>query len=786
MFEFLQKHDREKNLFIALLLLVGVVSWLFAEPASAARKTSANRECAICHIMWLDDFKRKDVTPLIPYDPLPTVKTGKQDVVSTERMCFSCHDGFVLDARSLWKKDHYNHPVGIKPSDNVTIPTDEGKIIFPMNKDGKLYCGSCHTAHAQDWNEKNATLFMRMNNQNSSMCTTCHTGRLTGPKKGNHPVNEKVKKMPASLLKAGSQFSDKDEIICQTCHVVHGAKDKKILAQANQNSDLCASCHDDKAQVRNTKHDMTVVAPDSKNGRAQKVTESGPCSACHIPHKAQGPTLWSRPISLAKSQASAYCLSCHQAKGLAGKKTINKNSHPLDVPLKKVGIIAKKDSWISSIKNSAAPEKIVKLPLFDNQGKQVAQGGNVSCLSCHDPHQWSADHSKQSNDDSRKSKGDGSNSFLRIANDKDSALCKNCHRAQTPVAFSKHNLGISAPKEKNTDGMNVSRSGVCSACHLPHNGTGKNMWARKVTNNAPGVMSKCIDCHEAGKVAEKKTTGQYSHPLQVNLDKTGGKSDLPLYLKNGKRDDKKGLVDCATCHDPHQWDPSNAVAKSGMKASLDGDVSNSFLRMKASEDAELCANCHTKQKNIIATDHDLAVTANKALNIKKQSVAQSGTCGQCHSVHNAKSQQRLWAQPLGVGKHEAEKLCTGCHSRTGIARAKVPFKLEHPPRTLATGEGRLRSDDKLKLQPPLFTADGKSAKAGMISCLTCHDPHQWDADKIQKGPGENLEGDVSNSFLRHSSTEYFICSDCHGEESIYRYKYFHMTKSRPEVDLDDL
>ena len=72
----------------------------------------------------------------------------------------------------------------------------------------------------------------------------------------------------------------------------------------------------------------------------------------------------------------------------------------------------------------------------------------------------------------------------------------------------------------------------------------------------------------------------------------------------------------------------------------------------------------------------------------------------------------------------------------------------------------------------------------MITCPTCHDPHQWEAGKFEEGSGENLEGDVRSSFLRHSSTEYFICSDCHGEESIYRYKYFHMTKSRPKKDLN--
>ncbi len=139
MAQFLQHHYRRKSQVIALVLLVGIVSWLFPEPAAALRsKTSANRECSICHIMWLDEFKREDVKPLIPFDPLPVEKTGKQDVVSTDRMCFSCHDGFVLDSRFLWKKNRHNHPVGVIPTDDVTIPTSKGKIVFPLNQDGKL------------------------------------------------------------------------------------------------------------------------------------------------------------------------------------------------------------------------------------------------------------------------------------------------------------------------------------------------------------------------------------------------------------------------------------------------------------------------------------------------------------------------------------------------------------------------------------------------------------------------------------------------------------------------
>ena len=110
--------------------------------SAATNDVAENRECASCHIMWLNDFKRSDVTPLIPYDPKPRVDSGRQDVSSTERMCFSCHDGFMLESRAVWRSGQHDHPVGVKPSDKVKIPTSKGKTLFPLNDDGKL-CDGC-------------------------------------------------------------------------------------------------------------------------------------------------------------------------------------------------------------------------------------------------------------------------------------------------------------------------------------------------------------------------------------------------------------------------------------------------------------------------------------------------------------------------------------------------------------------------------------------------------------------------------------------------------------------
>ena len=76
---------------------------------------------------------------------------------------------------------------------------------------------------------------------------------------------------------------------------------------------------------------------------------------------------------------------------------------------------------------------------------------------------------------------------------------------------------------------------------------------------------------------------------------------------------------------------------------------------------------------------------------------------------------------------------------------------------------------------PIYTDEGDLAANGNIVCATCHNPHQWDPSRDIKGPGKpavDEEGDATNSFLRpHLHDKY--CTECHGEESIVKFKYFH-------------
>lgn len=762
------------------LLLVLVTFSSLVNQVDAARVVAEKRECATCHIAWMSDFKREDVATLIPYEPRPIEKSGKQDVVSTERMCFSCHDGFTLDSRPLWLEGRHNHPVGMKPSEKVVLPEQEGKTVFPLNDEGNVYCGTCHSAHGLSWQESDSPIFLRVPNVQSSMCMTCHE-RPADQKQGtNHPVLKALSEKPKKLASVGGMFGMNNEVICQSCHTPHAARSKPLTIMDNRQAGLCSQCHVDKANLSGTKHDLTVMAPETKNRKGELVSEYGPCLACHVVHDAdKSAPLWGREeIVASKDSAEGLCKSCHKKDGLAKKKTISAHSHPLNVSVEKLGISPMENDWRS--KHPVTGASLEPLPLFDKNGIKNPDGTQVSCLTCHDPHNWSV--SKEIKGDPKKIEGDGQSSFLRIAQGTNSALCINCHVDKRPVLESKHSLIGQKDRKKLQQSPTVKTSldqGACGSCHRAHNGRGPVMTPIKRNKNQSYIQSICTTCHEKGGIAGEKLAGKHSHPVSRNLSNVGNKTSLPLFNKSGQRH-SKGSVDCATCHNPHQWDSKNASSMAGKKRDVDGDGRTSFLRLPAAPGSDLCVDCHRDKRPVRGTDHDLRITAKSAVNHQGRNVAQSGVCGQCHSVHNANSALALWARKTAYDLDPQMALCLSCHSKGAAAESKIPQRIMRPHGIkLWSNKIRFENPNRHGLSEiPVYDINGKRAQVGRVRCASCHNPHVWDVGRPREGQGRNLEGDVTNSFLRNASSSWIVCADCHGADAIFRYKYFHGETSR--------
>ena len=774
-----------------LSLLISLLVLLTASVAHAAREVSAKRECATCHIMWLDDFKRDDVKTLIPYNPRPALKTGRQDITSSERMCFSCHDGFVLDSRFAWKQGTHTHPVGVKPPKGMQIRKIRGKTTFPLNDDGKIYCGSCHSAHGVDWTSKDSPIFLRVKNIDSSLCLGCHQEKSTGPRHGNHPLYKQPPRKPTELIEAGAKFTRKGGVICQSCHKPHGSKQKFMLVKSNRRAALCYACHKNKRGVVDSKHDMSVMAPGLKNSHGEDVTKMGPCSACHIPHGAKGPVLWARVIPPGQDKTAGMCLSCHNDQGPAKDKQVGEHSHPLNRAISRLGIRVDAKGWHSQhpwAQGKAAPKA---LPLFDQFGERVEhKNGEISCPTCHDPHNWSVRPTSKSTTDPKQLKGDRNSRFLRIPQGDDSQLCQNCHVDKRPIIQTKHNIRLLQQTEKATAGnsmqvaITVADKDMCSYCHAVHNAKGDPLWARGHGPGAMPIETLCKDCHQQTGLAKDKVLPPYSHPLGKHPERMQPTKFLPLFDSNGKRTDHNGLVDCASCHNPHQWTPQ--IPNPGKQATADqeGDARNSFLRVSAAADSALCATCHQDKALVKGTDHDLRVTVGTAHNAAGESVQQSGLCGQCHSVHHPQMPVSLWARNPGAGEDVNEQQCRSCHQVGGVAGNKIPPALHHPHKVMLWSNAirQLRYPYPIP-STPVFAKDGERAHAGFLSCPSCHNPHQWDPRKAVAGPGKNVEGDALTSFLRNADSEHIVCGDCHGQDGLFRYKYFHAKTSRKPYPL---
>jgi predicted CXXCH cytochrome family protein len=759
------------------VLVIGLVLHFTISRAETPepRNPGSAKECAICHYRWIDVFfiegKGSD---LVPYQ--------SQKVVATPEMCFSCHDGSVVDSRERLDNDR-GHKTNRPPPSHVKVPE-----VFPLDEDGNVQCATCHTAHGVPSGTEE-TIFMRTSNRDSRMCGMCHPDMQGGLDFGNHPIGVAEQGIPQKLINRGAaEGAKKRQIICETCHIAHGSPYESLLVESgmtsglclachgdkdifgpdrkrrpfhvinvkprkveiperlgqrgakvghngviicqtchkvhrnkiekqlllivkDNKSTLCMTCHSDKGYLAGSKHDLIVSKPKEKNQQGKTAAQDGVCSACHLPHKP------ARKLSGDKDFTTQLCLSCHGKGSMAEKPSLMGSTHPVAVSLLEKGVADRVDVEMRKL----------SLPLFDKLGVHDKRG-EMTCLTCHDPHRWSARSS--TGEVTFNVKGNRATLFLRKESPE---ICSECHNKKFHIAESSHDLSKVAPKEKNILGQTFSESGLCGTCHLMHNAREGFLWARELDTKTDHLSKGfCISCHQENGIAKEKLIKKHSHPMNISPFEKGLTTTLPLFDKFGKKG-KDGVMSCSTCHDSHRPDSAGTLASVNDSETRLG---NRFLRSENSPSPKLCANCHAGEAYVEKTDHDLTITAPFSMNVTGQKPIESGPCGVCHLVHNSRNEIILWAQGFGGGKDLIEMMCTSCHSETGPVSSK---KIHH-------------------LQ---------TKQAGPVdwSCGACHNVHQWDPEDKTKGNGADVEGDGTNSFLieRRDSLP---CADCHGRDEL--------------------
>ena len=314
---------------------------LFTGPESGP----SQKNCSICHLAWAPDYVAGE---------------GEQDgvpPVATERMCYSCHHGAVLDSRHAIGQGeqhpdvHHQRKEQKKPLLKQK-PEDKIPKIFPLlesqktvrGKKGELSCGSCHTPHTVTIDEAD-TLYpehknpwLRVLNNDGDLCQKCHESKLDDvrdkkqPPSGiNHPVgiylkkqpenhtedyatSEKLRKgLPKTLAANGATLGRDKQMFCQSCHQIHGATNEALTTLEFDDGQLCAQCHerqhakDEKEARKKGIHPVNIELEEAlKVGdkEVKKIT----CLTCHSVHEGEKGTA----VLKFNDQDGKLCRYCHK------------------------------------------------------------------------------------------------------------------------------------------------------------------------------------------------------------------------------------------------------------------------------------------------------------------------------------------------------------------------------------------------------------------------------------------------------------------------------------------
>jgi predicted CXXCH cytochrome family protein len=582
---------------------------------------------------------------------------------------------------------------------------------------------------------------------------------------------------PVESNDSGVEPSQKNCLICHLSWAKQGNRPDKQGMLPEASAAMCYSCHngavlDSRARIGRGEQHASVYDPQARKDKRHKEERRDklpdefprtadrdlPCTACHTPHtRGEGndtlyqghQNAWLRT----PNQGGDMCERCHKSKIEHARETEPKKrglNHPLAL---KLAAPPGQDA------PGYAREQKLQHGLPDNLGRAgsaLAHDQGLICQSCHQIHG-----------------GHGEQALTTLAEDK-GQLCGSCHQRQFSASKDDarhkgiHPVNIKPDKPMKRHDREV-KFVTCETCHKVHDGQlGTPLLEKEVKD----IDAMCESCHQRQHARDKDDAKRKGvHPVNVKMDEAVEIAGL-----------KTKEVKCLTCHSVHR-----------------GKADTPAL-VEDHKDGQLCSHCHAGRQGVVGSDHDLRLTAKQAANRFKE-LPSAGVCGSCHSLHRGENElPHLYAaKAVAEDKSDlqaehstlkADRLCLNCHQKNGLAEKKVVKHFSHPHRDLV-----LRSDPK---RLPLLGKGEKVAEFGEIACMTCHEPHFWDADQLRQaerqpssvkatGHSDNVEGSPVDSFLRSKGVKDTFCVECHGLEALTKFKYFHdKALARDDKDVDYL
>lgn len=386
-------------------------------------------------------------------------------------------------------------------------------------------------------------------------------------------AENKPKPLPAGIREHGGNLDSQQQLVCQSCHQIHGGSSTDLLASTTPDS-LCQHCHS--SQTANTadearqkgRHPTRLALEEKREFMGKPFTELN-CQTCHAVHEGEPQTAL---LPKGIENAETLCRECHQNQHTDDREDARQRSkHPVGVTLDPPVIMGK---------------------------ESLTQ---IGCLSCHSVHNGHADTPAL-----REPVQEGQ-------------LCQHCHKSALSVINTDHDLRYSSATSVNALNEKAGDVGVCSSCHSMHRAEDKRLALSVIAHpqhppTANEVHSElasdqlCLSCHRNEGIAKEKSAFRHQHPYQDVILRSDP-NVMPLVNDNSETK-IFGRIACRTCHNVHQWQPEvltpptentqessaldlntrNKPSTRGEEA-IEGDSHSSFLRQKGVE-GTFCVDCH--------------------------------------------------------------------------------------------------------------------------------------------------------------------------------------------------
>ena len=350
------------------------------------------------------------------------------------------------------------------------------------------------------------------------------------------------------------------------------------------------------------------------------------------------------------------------------------------------------------------------------------------------------------------------------------------------ILDSKHNLSLSGPGTIKS----TTEEEVCVFCHAPHRARLNTpyLWNRDENQSGftpydsttmyatvgqpSGASMLCLSCHDgtialgsvlsrtaeipfAGGIrfipdGDKKlgTIISDDHPVSFvyddNLASANGELVFPSTLTGDVKMDQLGLLQCTSCHDPHD------------------DVYGNFL-IKPNNFSDLCNTCHNRTDWPTSSHATSAAIWNGAGSDPwphtTYTTVDENACESCHRPHTAGGHEGLLNHLI------EEDNCLVCHN-ANVATKDIESELiktyRHPVQ------------DYVGIHDPAEDFTG-GLVSDHVECVDCHNPHRVDNATANapdvSGKTRGVKGiTASGSQTNESLYLYEVCFKCHADNNV--------------------